>query len=57
MDGNGRWAKKRGLPSIAGHKEGVDSLRRIIKACIDLKSKSLLSMLFQARTGKDLKKK
>ncbi len=33
MDGNGRWAKKRGLPRIAGHKVGLDSVRAIVKAC------------------------
>lgn len=32
MDGNGRWATKRGLPRIAGHKEGVKALRKTIKA-------------------------
>ncbi|MCX6081896.1 MAG: isoprenyl transferase [Chloroflexi bacterium] len=35
MDGNGRWAKKRGLPRLAGHKAGTENLRRIIKACVD----------------------
>lgn len=33
MDGNGRWASKRFLPRIAGHKQGVDSLKRCVKAC------------------------
>lgn len=33
MDGNGRWASKRFLPRVAGHKQGVDSLRRCVKAC------------------------
>ena len=33
MDGNGRWAKRRGLPRIAGHKEGVNSVRDIVEAC------------------------
>ena len=33
MDGNGRWAAKRFLPRIAGHKQGVDSLKRCVKAC------------------------
>ncbi|MBV8620940.1 MAG: di-trans,poly-cis-decaprenylcistransferase [Curvibacter sp.] len=33
MDGNGRWAKRRFLPRVAGHKQGVDSLRRCVKAC------------------------
>ena len=35
MDGNGRWAKKRFLPRIAGHRQGVDSLRRCIRACVE----------------------
>ncbi len=33
MDGNGRWAKARGLPRLAGHKAGVDSVREIVRAC------------------------
>ena len=32
MDGNGRWAKKRLLPRLAGHKAGVDALKRVTKA-------------------------
>lgn len=35
MDGNGRWATKRFLPRIAGHKQGVDSLSRCVRACLD----------------------
>ena len=35
MDGNGRWAKRRFLPRIAGHKQGVDSLRRCVRACAE----------------------
>ena len=34
MDGNGRWASKRFLPRIAGHKQGVTALRRCVKACV-----------------------
>ena len=33
MDGNGRWAKQRGLPRIKGHHEGAESVRAILKAC------------------------
>jgi undecaprenyl diphosphate synthase len=33
MDGNGRWATRRFLPRVAGHKQGLESLRRCIKAC------------------------
>jgi undecaprenyl diphosphate synthase len=35
MDGNGRWAKQRGLPRQAGHRAGVENLRRIIDACVE----------------------
>jgi len=35
MDGNGRWALKRRLPRLAGHKAGTENLRRIIKACVE----------------------
>lgn len=35
MDGNGRWAKKRFLPRVAGHKQGVEAVRSVIKACIE----------------------
>ncbi|MBB5372324.1 polyprenyl diphosphate synthase [Acidocella aromatica] len=36
MDGNGRWAAARGLPRVAGHREGAKAVRRIIEAAIDL---------------------
>ena len=35
MDGNGRWARQRGLPRLAGHRAGTENLRRIIQACIE----------------------
>jgi undecaprenyl diphosphate synthase len=34
MDGNGRWASKRFLPRIAGHKQGVDVLKRTVRSCV-----------------------
>lgn len=34
MDGNGRWAKKRFLPRVAGHVKGVESVRRMVEACV-----------------------
>lgn len=34
MDGNGRWAQKRFLPRVAGHRQGVEALRRTVQACI-----------------------
>lgn len=33
MDGNGRWARKRGLPRVAGHREGINSVRDVVEAC------------------------
>jgi undecaprenyl diphosphate synthase len=36
MDGNGRWAKGRGLPRLMGHREGVHRLKEIVRACPDL---------------------
>lgn len=35
MDGNGRWATKRFLPRLAGHRQGMESLRRCIRACLE----------------------
>lgn len=36
MDGNGRWAKKRGLPRTAGHKQGMNALRKIVERIVEL---------------------
>jgi undecaprenyl diphosphate synthase len=36
MDGNGRWAKSRGLPRAAGHRKGVEAVRRTVRAAIEL---------------------
>lgn len=36
MDGNGRWAKARGLPRVAGHRKGADAVRRTLEAAPDL---------------------
>lgn len=46
MDGNGRWAKKRFMPRIAGHKAGVESLRKIIEETGDLGIKFLTVYAF-----------
>lgn len=35
MDGNGRWAQQRHLPRVAGHKQGLDALRRTVRACLE----------------------
>lgn len=46
MDGNGRWAKSRGLPRLAGHRAGTDNLRRIIEACVEFGVKYLTIYAF-----------
>jgi len=35
MDGNGRWAKKRFLPRVGGHRKGVEAVREVVKSCIE----------------------
>jgi len=46
MDGNGRWAKQKGLPRIAGHKEGAESVRAVLKACAEFGVKHLTVYAF-----------
>jgi undecaprenyl diphosphate synthase len=46
MDGNGRWAKRRGLPTVAGHRAGTRALRRTVEASIDLGIESLAVFAF-----------
>jgi undecaprenyl diphosphate synthase len=46
MDGNGRWARKRGLPRLAGHRAGVKAVKRIVTACGELGIKYLTIYAF-----------
>lgn len=46
MDGNGRWAKARGLPRLAGHKAGTENLRRVIRGCVEFGVKYLTIYAF-----------
>ncbi|MEK7324676.1 MAG: isoprenyl transferase [Chloroflexota bacterium] len=46
MDGNGRWAKQRGLPRVAGHRAGTDNLRRVIEACVEFGIRTLTIYAF-----------
>lgn len=46
MDGNGRWAKKKALPRVAGHKVGVDSVRAVVKVCLEKKIEVLTLFAF-----------
>jgi undecaprenyl diphosphate synthase len=48
MDGNGRWAKKRLLPRISGHKAGVESARRVVKYCAKQQVKVLSLFAFSS---------
>ncbi len=52
MDGNGRWAVRRGLPRVAGHKKGVDRVREIVRACPDLGVKTLTLYAFSTENWK-----
>ncbi len=48
MDGNGRWAKKRFLPRVAGHRKGLETVREMVRACIDLKVDYLTLFAFSS---------
>lgn len=52
MDGNGRWAKKRGMPRNFGHKQGVETLRTIAEACDELGVKYLTAYAFSTENWK-----
>lgn len=49
MDGNGRWAKRRGLPRIEGHRKGADSVRDITRACRELGLQALTLYAFSSQ--------
>src|SRR5512145_179208 len=46
MDGNGRWAEARSLPRIAGHREGIKSVRDMISLCLELGIQALTIYAF-----------
>lgn len=52
MDGNGRWAKKRFLPRVAGHKAGVETVRTVIKECKRLGIKHVTLYTFSTENWK-----
>ena len=52
MDGNGRWATKRGKPRLFGHRAGIESLKRTIFACLDFKIKVLSIFAFSTENWK-----
>lgn len=48
MDGNGRWAKKRFLPRMAGHKRGVEAVRAVVRTCVELGVEHLTLFAFSS---------
>ena len=57
MDGNGRWAKKSGLPRSVGHRFGAQNFRKITRYISKVGVKVLTLYAFQLKTGKDLRKR
>ena len=56
MDGNGRWAKKRGMPRTAGHKEGLSSAKKIVSAAAKLGIKYITLYTFSTENWKRTQK-
>ena len=52
MDGNGRWAKERGLPRISGHEQGAESVRAVTEACVELGVQFLTVYAFSTENWK-----
>jgi undecaprenyl diphosphate synthase len=48
MDGNGRWARQRLLPRVAGHRKGVEAVRAVVRACIERKVEFLTLFAFSS---------
>jgi undecaprenyl diphosphate synthase len=46
MDGNGRWARERGLPRLAGHRAGMENIRRVLEGCVEYGVKILTLWAF-----------
>ena len=51
MDGNGRWAKKRGLPRKFGHREGAKTFKKITRYCKDIGIKNITFYAFSTCAG------
>ncbi len=52
MDGNGRWAKRRGLPRVAGHKAGIDAVRATVETCARMGVRALTLYAFSVENWK-----
>ena len=51
MDGNGRWAQKRGLPRVMGHRQGIQALKRTLEEVVRLGIPFLTVYAFPQKTG------
>jgi len=52
MDGNGRWARRRGLPRLAGHRAGTENIRRVLTGCVEFGIKVLTIYAFSTENWK-----
>ncbi|MHB1126592.1 MAG: isoprenyl transferase [Bacillota bacterium] len=52
MDGNGRWAQRRGLPRASGHRAGVEALRSVVRACVEFGVEVLTVYAFSTENWK-----
>ena len=52
MDGNGRWAAQRGLPRVLGHRQGAESVRRVVTECARLGVEALTLYSFSSENWK-----
>ncbi|MEJ2559047.1 MAG: isoprenyl transferase [Anaerolineae bacterium] len=52
MDGNGRWAQRRRLPRVAGHRAGTENIRRVLTACVEFGIKMLTIYAFSTENWK-----
>src|SRR5436853_6996661 len=52
MDGNGRWAQKRGLPRVAGHRAGTAAVREVVEGCAELHIPALTLYAFSVEYWK-----
>ena len=52
MDGNGRWARQRGLPRLAGHRAGTENIRRVLTGCVEFGIKMLTIYAFSTENWK-----
>lgn len=52
MDGNGRWARRQGVPRLAGHRAGTEALRRVIEACVEFEVPILTIYAFSTENWK-----